>query len=96
MLTRCMALEYGPSNVRANCICPSLQTSGLSGDQAIVDALVENELAKQVIEKPVTAADVAELALFLSSSKSSMITGEDITMDGGLFKLKSLESIEKS
>ena len=96
MLTRCMALEYAPFNVRANCIRPSLQASGLTGNQAVVDALIENELAKQVVKKPLDPSEVADLVVYLSSNKSSMVTGEDIGIDGGLLQLKSLNSLERS
>jgi NAD(P)-dependent dehydrogenase (short-subunit alcohol dehydrogenase family) len=82
-LARNLALEWGGSNVRANSIAPGLiQTNFASG---ILD--VPEVLAKRIEATPLgrlgQAEEIANTALFLSSSASSFITGQNIVVDGG-------------
>ena len=81
------ALEYGPMNIRANCICPGpINTPILRS--ALENVPLENadELVTAVIPmgrigKP---EEVAAVALFLASDESSFVTGAVIPVDGGL------------
>lgn len=83
-LTRCMALDYAPYNIRVNCLCPGLTRT------AMVEAVFSsNEIAALVERKyPLgrigTAADVAAAALFLASDDAAYITGVVLPVDGGM------------
>ncbi len=81
--TKSVAKEYGRRNIRCNAIAPGYivtdMTDKLSGAQ--VDE-VRNNLPISRLGKP---EDVAELALFLASDRSSYITGEVIKVDGGMY-----------
>lgn len=81
-LTVSLAAEFAP-NVRVNCIAPSLTKSKMA------DFLLKNEKIAEGIAKlhPLKrigeGADLANLANFLLTSKSSWITGQIIAVDGG-------------
>jgi NAD(P)-dependent dehydrogenase (short-subunit alcohol dehydrogenase family) len=89
-----VALELAPHKVRVNCICPG----------AIDTEIDENterrglERVKLPVEFPAgwhplrgapgTAAQVAELVLFLASAAADHITGTELWIDGGESLLK--------
>ena len=81
------ALEYGPMNIRANCICPgAIDTPILRS--ALKDIQMEN------VEEIITAQipmgrignpeEVARVALFLASDEASYVSGAVITVDGAM------------
>ncbi len=78
--TKALSKEVGPYNVRVNAIAPGFIETEL------VNSLKNKE--KITNEIPLrrfgNADEVAELALFLASEKSSYITGQTIVIDGGL------------
>jgi NAD(P)-dependent dehydrogenase (short-subunit alcohol dehydrogenase family) len=84
-LTRYLAHEFAPHGIRVNCICPGLVD--LYDDNR---PLTGNPLNREVTELAVplrrasTGADIAEAALFLCADSAACITGEVLTIDGGL------------
>ena len=83
MLTQSYALELGPKGVRVNAIAPGLIQTTLSEHYWKDEAQRDAVLAKQPIQRLGEPSDVAELALLLASDKSSYITGQTLTVDGG-------------
>jgi NAD(P)-dependent dehydrogenase (short-subunit alcohol dehydrogenase family) len=88
-LTRSMAVDYAASGVRANCICPgSVDTPMLrwAADVLTVDA--ESALRawgrRHPLGRVAEAREVAQVALFLASPRSSFVTGAAFVVDGGL------------
>lgn len=81
-LTLSLAKELGPSNINVNAICPGLIDTKMNKnlDQQTVKDIVENTPIGR-IGKP---QDVANLVEYLCSDKASFITGQIITIDGGL------------
>lgn len=82
-LMRCIAMEMGPSGIRANSMAP-----GIIATEMTKPALSEPELAADWMRhipqrRYGTPEDVADLALFLVSDESSYINGEMIYVDGG-------------
>ena len=84
-LTRAMALEGAPQNIRVNCILPGpIETpmlmenwGDLPGDQ--------HPLVPRVPLKRLGQPDeIAQVALFLASDASSYMTGSDVLIDGGM------------
>jgi NAD(P)-dependent dehydrogenase (short-subunit alcohol dehydrogenase family) len=76
-LTRQMAFDYGKWNIRVNCICPG----AIDTHPGIDWSKIPSQLSLfGRVGKP---EEVAELALFLASEKSSYITGINIIIDGG-------------
>lgn len=81
-LTRALAKEVGPSNIRVNCICPGvIDTQMNEGLDASTVQQLREETPLGVIGTP---NDIAQLALFLSGEKSSFITGQVIGVNGGM------------
>ncbi|TAN24129.1 MAG: glucose 1-dehydrogenase [Actinomycetota bacterium] len=87
MLTKQMALDYGPS-IRVNCICPgATETPRLR--RHINDAqdpiAYEKELASLnvVMGRLADPKEIAYAALFLVSDESSFVTGHALVVDGG-------------
>jgi len=86
-LTRTAALEFAPDGIRVNAIAPASVDTPLlrdSFDRAEDPAAAR---AANVLRHPLgrlgTPGDVAELALFLASDRSSWITGAIHPIDGG-------------
>jgi len=86
-LTRTLASEFSP-NIRVNCISPSIIETKLSSrilrNETIKNKIINDNPMKR-IGRP---DDVAHAIEFLLSEKSSWITGQSISVDGGLNNLK--------
>lgn len=77
-LTKTAAVEYGPQNIRVNSVGPAFIKTPL------IAAIDENILIPlHPIGRLGLPEEVAELVLFLSSDKSSFITGSYYAIDGG-------------
>jgi NAD(P)-dependent dehydrogenase (short-subunit alcohol dehydrogenase family) len=84
-LTKSLARELGPFNVRVNAVSPGAVVSEAENRvfadrlQQYNDWILENQSLKQRIQPE----DVADLVVFLASDRSRMITGQNIAVDGG-------------
>jgi len=85
LLTRSMAVDYGPYNVRVNCLCPGMidtpMTAALKDGnlKPVLDWFRDQHLLGRV-GKP---EEVAAAALFLASDDASFVTGHALAVDGG-------------
>lgn len=85
MLTKTMALDYGP-HIRVNCICPGVTNTPViqgniqRGGPAERERLENLNRALHRIAEPV---EVARTALFLASDEASFVTGAALVVDGG-------------
>jgi len=81
-LTKALAREVGPYNVRVNAIAPGyIDTDMIHG---IKDNAKEEILKKIPLGKIGRAEEVGHVAAFLASNEAKYITGQVITIDGGL------------
>ena len=80
-LTKALAKELGPSNVRVNCVAPGvIQTDML----AVVDPQIQDELKEETpLMKLGTTSDIAKSVCFLCSPAASFITGQVLGVNGG-------------
>jgi NAD(P)-dependent dehydrogenase (short-subunit alcohol dehydrogenase family) len=86
-LTRCMAVDLAPYNIRVNAICPG------AIDTPMPRQYVENMPDKEAVWKQIAdvhllkrfgaSEEVVYLALFLASDEASFMTGAVIPVDGG-------------
>jgi NAD(P)-dependent dehydrogenase (short-subunit alcohol dehydrogenase family) len=84
MLTRCLAMEWGPAGVRVNAISPGpiAETEGMA-------RLAPTPEREQAIKARVplrdygTKRDIADMALFLATDNARYITGTILDVDGG-------------
>jgi 3-oxoacyl-[acyl-carrier protein] reductase len=86
LLSKSMAAELGPDNIRVNVICPVMGATGLIEQFMGVPDTPENR-AKIVTGIPLgrlsTPQDVASAALWLASDSAQFITGIELPVDGG-------------
>lgn len=87
MLTRVLAHELGPFNIRINAIAPSVITTEFMWPVRQID-WDDPEVRKQIgatlpLGRPSDAEEIANVALFLASDLSSYMTGDTVYVDGG-------------
>jgi NAD(P)-dependent dehydrogenase (short-subunit alcohol dehydrogenase family) len=86
-LTRCAALELAPKGIRVNAVNPGVVVTdihkrGGMGEKKYADFL-EHSKTTHPLGRVGTAAEVAELILFLASDRAAWITGATYSIDGG-------------
>ena len=83
-LTRALAKELGPANIRVNCVCPGMISTTFH-DTFTKDEVRANVAAGTPLRREGQASEVADLVCFLASSESSFITGASLDINGGMF-----------
>jgi len=86
-LTKALAAEFAPQ-MRVNAIAPSLTHTPLASKLLSTDEKIEANGKRHPLQRIGTAEDIAEMARFLISDKSSWITGQIMHVDGGMSTLK--------
>ncbi len=81
-ITKTAALEYADKNIRINSVGPGYIATPLL-TKTLDDATMKILATLHPIGRLGTAEEVAELVIWLSSSKSSFVTGSYYTIDGG-------------
>jgi meso-butanediol dehydrogenase / (S,S)-butanediol dehydrogenase / diacetyl reductase len=84
-MTRVLACELSPFNVRVNCISPGLIESPATADLVANEAFREGIIAAQLIPRVGRTLDIAHAALFLASEEASFINGAHLIVDGGQY-----------
>lgn len=80
--TKALARELGPSNIRVNAIAPGvIQTEMNKWLTNEEKENLRNEIPMMYFGVP---SDIGELAVFLAGDKSKYVTGQVITVDGGM------------
>ena len=82
-----LAAELAPK-VRVNMISPSLTQTKLADKLLNTDQKIEANKMRHPLKKIGVPSDISSLASFLLSDDASWITGQNITIDGGISKLK--------
>jgi NAD(P)-dependent dehydrogenase (short-subunit alcohol dehydrogenase family) len=87
-LTKSVALEMAEQRIRVNCICPGfiatpLALGAVGKPESVLEARKPQMVGAQPIERPGEPSDIAEMALFLASDRSTFITGQAFVVDGG-------------
>lgn len=87
-LSRVVANEWAPENIRVNVVCPMAMTAGVEAWSKSSPELYQQSLAKVALGRfgdPQT--DVAPVVAFLLSDDSQYMTGQTLMADGGANKL---------
>jgi NAD(P)-dependent dehydrogenase (short-subunit alcohol dehydrogenase family) len=92
-LSRVLAVQLAPKNIRVNAICPGLIATPIFGatlglppamaDQ-IAANIAENGGKAQPIGRSGAPQDIAEAALYLASDAARFVTGAHLVVDGGI------------
>jgi hypothetical protein len=82
-LARNLAVEYGPSNVRVNCIAPGLVKTDFARALWENPDLLKVATAGTPLQRIGLPEEIAGAAVFLASRAGSFVTGQEIVVDGG-------------
>ncbi len=81
-LTKSLAKEVGPSNINVNCVAPGLIDTKMNSN---LDEETKKSFCEDIpLMRIGTPEDVAETVYFLSSNSANYITGQVISVDGGV------------
>jgi NAD(P)-dependent dehydrogenase (short-subunit alcohol dehydrogenase family) len=86
-LTKALSAELSP-NIRVNCIAPSLTNTPLAAGLLNTEQKIEANAQRHPLKRLGTVEDIAEMACFLLSEKSSWTTGQILHVDGGMSTIK--------
>jgi NAD(P)-dependent dehydrogenase (short-subunit alcohol dehydrogenase family) len=78
-LTRSMAVQLAPHNIRVNSVSPNKAGSPVGRDEFNPDRPITN-----LLKCPVEPSDVAKAVLFLVSDDANFVLGENLFVDGGV------------
>lgn len=89
-LTKCIAMDYAPYKIRANCICPGgtrtniidSYFANLSAEQRA--SMEESGRRMHLLDRMAEPEEMARVALFLVCDDSSFVTGHALVADGGI------------
>ena len=87
LLTKAMALDHGPQNIRVNCICPGDTETPMLHREARQLGIPREKFLAEAKQRPLQRIgkpeEIANAALFLASDASSYVTGTALVVDGG-------------
>jgi len=82
-LTRVLAVDWGPKNIRVNCVCPGPVATPMIG--GMLESADFRELMRQSVplERVADPQEIAAVAVFLATPAASFVNGAIIPVDGG-------------
>lgn len=87
-LARAAAATYAPAGVRVNVLAPGLVNTGLSARMLEVQAQAKASAAMHPLGRIGEPQDVASLAAWLLGPEATWVTGQVLSVDGGLSRLR--------
>jgi NAD(P)-dependent dehydrogenase (short-subunit alcohol dehydrogenase family) len=83
-LARNLAVEYGPHNVRVNCIAPGLIKTDFARALWEDEAALNERMQTTPLRRIGLPDEIAGAAVYLASSASTYMTGQSLVVDGGV------------
>lgn len=83
MLSRQIAVEWGPHGVRSNVLSPGLVRTPMSEGFYQAPGVAERRAAAIPTGRVGTPEDIAQVVLFLASDRAGYVNGQEIVVDGG-------------
>jgi len=89
MMTKALALELSPDNIRVNAICPGTVDTPIVSQVAAsfptdLDARVSDRLLMMLPGAAISPAEIGSAVVYLASPSARMITGAVLAFDGGM------------
>jgi NAD(P)-dependent dehydrogenase (short-subunit alcohol dehydrogenase family) len=89
-LTRAVAIEGAPFDIRCNAICPAgmpytnfAAAGGMEASESDLEQVAQHVGSMHPLGRPITAEDCAEAAVYLVSDRARNVTGALLPIDGG-------------
>ena len=83
-LTKNAAVQYAPSNIRVNAVCPGYIRTPMTEQGALLDPdNAERIISRHPLGRLGTPEEIADTVAWLSSDAASFVTGHTMTVDGG-------------
>ena len=87
-MTRALASDWGPDGIRVNSIAPGLIATAIWEESRNTVPGLTEQLAQQIaLKRWGDSDDIADVVLFFASDASRYVTGETLTVDGGMAKV---------
>ncbi len=87
LLTKAMAIDHGPQNVRVNAICPGDTDTPMLANEAQQLGQTHEQILAESVDRPLRRVgrpdEIADAVLYLASDAASFITGATLVVDGG-------------
>jgi len=87
LMTKAMAIDHGPQNIRVNCICPGDTDTNMLRNEARQLGEPEHRFLAGAARRPLGRVgrpdEIAQAALYLAGEASSFVTGTALVVDGG-------------
>ncbi len=83
MMSRQLAIEWGPYGVRSNVVCPGMVRTPLSEVFYQTPGVLERRRSVVPLRRIGAPEDISDAVLFLASDRAGYITGAEIVVDGG-------------
>jgi NAD(P)-dependent dehydrogenase (short-subunit alcohol dehydrogenase family) len=83
-LTKGLAVEYAPYNIRVNALAPGFVETALTKRALSNPGINKALLDRTLLRRFGTVEDVAKAAVFLASDDAAYITGAELAVDGGM------------
>ena len=83
----CLVVELAPRKIRVNCISPAMVWTDLILKDGISEEELKEDEQKYPLKRYGTPDDIANLTVYMLSDASSWMTGSNVRITGGAFKL---------
>lgn len=83
----CLAVELAPRKIRVNCISPAMVWTDLILKGGVTEDELRQDEQKYPMKRYGKPEDIANLAIYMLSDASTWMTGSNVKITGGVFKL---------
>lgn len=83
LLTKAVAVEYGPQRIRVNSVHPGMIETEFAGPEFTNPEAVAEQLKGVPLGRSAPPREFAYASLFLASDEAAYITGAELVVDGG-------------
>jgi NAD(P)-dependent dehydrogenase (short-subunit alcohol dehydrogenase family) len=88
--TRSLAIELGPHGIRVNSVAPGAVETDMWVRNRAIPGVIEQVEALTPLRRWSTPDDIADVVVFLASDAARFVTGETLSVDGGMAKTTDL------